>query len=129
MHLFLSEHHTGGGHEAIVFVGKIDPRNPNGNHTSHPMEEGHYITTILLINTSPGVGPADRVLAHKIFDPKVDKTAEVKFTDLPHARFTAVAHCNLHGAWESVGHAAIPGAIFHGFSLFFHRFFLFFTVF
>jgi desulfoferrodoxin-like iron-binding protein len=77
--------------------------------TFHPMEANHYITTILLISTDPGVGPGHRVIGMKQFDPAKDKVPEAKFHDLPHTRVRALAHCNLHGAWATETTSVVPG--------------------
>ena len=94
-----------GGTKATVAVGAFG----DGKKTPHPMVADHYITTILLISTDPGVGPGHRVLAMKQFDPAKDKEPEATFTHLPHTRVRALAHCNLHGAWATEKPSVIPG--------------------
>jgi desulfoferrodoxin (superoxide reductase-like protein) len=136
-----------GDTKASVGVGQFT----HDKKTFHPMEANHYITTILLISTDPGIGtPADispvpppvspfpvvwlccivaaaaladeapcasvatagpdhKVVAMKQFDPAKDKEPEVTFTDLPHTRVIALAHCNLHGAWATETPSVVPG--------------------
>ena len=94
-----------GDTKVSVGVGKFG----HGQKTFHPMEADHYITTILLISTDPGVGPGHRVIAMKQFDPMKDKVPEATFMGLPHTRVRAVAHCNLHGAWATEKASVVPG--------------------
>ncbi|MBT3864466.1 hypothetical protein HOE67_00380 [Candidatus Peregrinibacteria bacterium] len=74
---------SGDDTKTIVHVGSVD----------HPMEEAHYITKIEIyegekVVKKANLGPTD--------------PPEVIFEDLPFKpEYKAIAHCNLHGIWES----------------------------